>query len=62
MNISNRCDRRVHVCRPLHKNFATTVREDDKFGGGSAMVCGRISFQYRTDLLIVSGILTTERF
>ena len=47
-----RGERHVDVC----------VQETDRWGGGSVMVWGGISFNHRTPLVVVNGNLTAQRY
>lgn len=60
----NKNDRRVLVMRRPGERFAPcTIREVDKFGGGSVMVWGGIQFNGRTELVLVrNGSLTAIRY
>lgn len=62
-HISNN-DRRIRVLRRPGERYADcNIRQVDKFGGGSLMVWGGISFNGRTELVIVrNGSLTAVRY
>ena len=52
-------DGRKRVWRRCHERFLPcTVRQHDRYGGGSVMVWGGITYDGRTDLLRVEGRLT----
>jgi hypothetical protein len=57
-------DRRVLVLRRPGERYAQcNIRGVDKFGGGSLMVWGGISFNGRTQLVIVrNGSMTAARY
>lgn len=59
----DRFDRRSRVYRRPRERFSDAcVSEVDRFGGGSVMVWGGITFHGRTQLLIVDGNLTGQRY
>ncbi|MEW8544207.1 MAG: transposase [Candidatus Thiodiazotropha sp.] len=59
----HRIDRRARIYRRRGERFADAcVNEVDRFGGGSVMVWGGISFSARTQLIIVHGNLTGQRY
>lgn len=57
-------DRRARVWRrPGERFHAANIAEHDRYGGGSVMVWGGISWDGRTDLLVLGrGMLTGERY
>lgn len=58
-----RGDGRERVYRRRGERFADAcVRQVDRFGGGSVMVWGGITFNNRTDLVFVDGNLTAQRY
>ena len=58
-----RCDGRVRVYRrPNERYSTTTVQEVSRFGDGSVMVWGGISLEEKTDLVVIPGSLTAERY
>lgn len=59
----NRADGRVRVYRRRGERFAdNTVMEADRFGGGSVMVWGGITATQKTNLIIIAGNLTGQRY
>lgn len=58
-----RHDGRQRLYRRRHKRFAPIcVRQVDRFGGESVMVWGTISYNQKSDLVIVPGNLTAQRY
>lgn len=58
-----RGDGRARVYRRVGERYADVcVHEVDRYGGGSIMVWGGISYQNRTPLVIVRGNLTGQRY
>ncbi len=58
-----RADGRERVYRRRGERYADAcVRQVDRYGGGSVMVWGGISFNNRTELVIVDGNLTAQRY
>lgn len=58
-----RSDGRARVYRRRGERYADAcVREVDRFGGGSIMVWGAISFRHRSPLVIVDGNLNAQRY
>lgn len=56
-------DGRVRVYRRKNERFANNcVIEVDRFGGGSVMMWGAISYNQRTPLVLVSGNLTAQKY
>ena len=57
-------DRRVRVWRrPGERFHAANIAEHDRYGGGSIMVWGGISWDGRTDLVVLNqGTLTAQRY
>jgi hypothetical protein len=57
-------DRRARVWRRRGKRFQiANIAEHVRYGGGSVMVCGGISCNGRTDLVVVNrGTLTGQRY
>ena len=57
-------DRRARVWRrPGERFHAQNIAEHDRYGGGSIMVWGGISWYGRTDLIVFNrGVLTAERY
>ena len=59
----HRRDGRQRVYRRRNERFAPNcVREVDRFGGGSVMVWGAITYTTRSDLVVVQGNLTANRY
>ena len=59
----NRCDGRLRVYRRRGERYANNcVQEFDRFGGGSVMIWGGITARNRTDLLVIDGNLTGQRY
>ncbi len=59
----HRRDGRQRVYRRRNERFANNcVLEVDRFGGGSVMVCGAISYTGRSELVVVRGNLTAVRY
>ena len=58
-----RHDGRQRVYRRRNERYAPNcVRQVDHFGGGSVMMWGAISYTGRTDLVLVQGNLTANRY
>ena len=58
-----RRDGRQRVYRRDNERFAPNcVRQVDRFGGGSVMVWGAMSYNHRSDLVIIRGNLTAQRY
>ena len=58
-----RADGRQRVYRRIGERFAPcNVNPVDRFGGGSVMVWGAIRFGWRSQLLVVDGYLTANRY
>lgn len=58
-----RGDGRERVYRRRGERYADAcVRQVDRYGGGSVMVWGGITFQNRTELVIVDGNLNSQRY
>ena len=58
-----RADGRQRVYRRIGERFAAcNVNQVDRFGGGSVMVWGAIRFGWRSQLLIIDGNLTANRY
>ena len=56
-------DRRRRVWRRRGERYANcAIVEHDRYGGGSLMVWGGISVRSRTELLVLNGILTGQRY
>ena len=56
-------DRRRRVWRRRGERYANcNVVEHDRYGGGSVMVWGGVSVRSRTDLIVVDGNLTSQRY
>ena len=56
-------DRRRRVWRRRGERYANfTIVEHDRYGGGSLMVWGGISVRSRTELLVLNGTLTGQRY
>ena len=53
-------DRRRRVWRRRGDRYA--IVEHDRYGGGSLMVWGGISVRFRTELLVLNGTLTGQRY
>ena len=51
-------DRRCSVWRRRGERYV----EHDRYGGGSLMVWGGISVRFRTELLVLNGTLTGQRY
>lgn len=61
-NLSN-SDGRVRVYRRQGERFADNcVLERDRFGGGSVMVWGAINHNFKSDLVVIDGNLTAQRY
>ena len=59
----NRADGRQRVYRRRNQRFARqNVMETDRFGSGSVMVWGAIRFGWRSELVVVDGNLTAQRY
>ena len=58
-----RRDGRDRVYRRRHERFAPhCIRQVDRFGGGSVMVWGAISYTRKSELVLVQGNLTANRY
>ena len=58
-----RRDGRQRVYRRQNERFAPNcIRQMDRFGGGSVMVWGAISYNHRSELVVVQGNLTANRY
>jgi hypothetical protein len=56
-------DGRIRVYRRKNERFANNCGvEVDRFGGGSVMMWGAITYNRRTPLILVPGILTAQRY
>ncbi|MEW8333310.1 MAG: transposase [Candidatus Thiodiazotropha sp.] len=56
-------DRRRRVWRRRGERYANcAIVEHDRYGGGSLMVWGGISVRSRTELLVLNGTLTGQRY
>ena len=56
-------DRRRRVWRRRNERFADCcIAQHDRFGGGSVMVWAGVSYDHRTDLVIVNGNLNANRY
>ena len=56
-------DRRRRVWRRRGERYANcNVVQHDRYGGGSVMVWGGISVRSRTDLVVIDGNLTGQRY
>lgn len=56
-------DGRDRVYRRRHERFAPNcIRQVDTFGGGSVMVWGAISYNRKSELVLVQGNLTANRY
>ena len=56
-------DGRIRIWRRRGERYANCcVHEADRWGGGSVMVWGGISFRHRTPLIIIDGTLTSQRY
>ena len=56
-------DRRRRVWRRRCERYVNcAIVEDDRYGGGSLMVWGGISVRSRTELLVLNGTLTGQRY
>ena len=57
------CDRRRRVWRRRDERYApATIAEHDRFGGGSILVWAGISYNHKTDLVIVDGNMTAAKY
>ena len=56
-------DGRAKVWRRLGERYANCcVREPSRWGGGSVMVCGGISWRYKAPRVVIEGALSTRRY
>ena len=56
-------DGRIRIWRRRSERYANCcVHESDRWGGGSVMVRGGISFRHRTPLIIIDGTLIYQRY
>ena len=55
-------DRRIRIWRQRGERYANCCVQADRWGGGSVMVWGGISFRHRTPLIIIDGTLTSHRY
>ena len=56
-------DRRRRLWRRIGERYANcAIVEHDRYGGGSLMVWGGISVRFRTELLVLNGTLTGQRY
>ena len=56
-------DRRRRVWRRCNERYARCcIAEHDRYGGGSVMVWGAISWNHRSDLVVVDGNLNADRY
>lgn len=54
---------RVRLYRRQHERYRDgCVAERDRFGGGSIMVWGAINHDFRSDLVLIQGNLTAQRY
>ena len=59
----NMNDGRAKVCRRQCERYTDCcVRECSRWGGGSVIVRGGISWRYRTPLVLIEGNLTSKRY
>jgi hypothetical protein len=62
-NLVQHWDGRIRVYRRKNERFANNcVVEVDRFGGGSVMMWGAITYSRRTPLVLVPGNLTAQRY
>ena len=56
-------DRRRRIWRHRGERYTNcAIVEHDRYGGGSLMVWGGISVRFRTELLVLNGTLTGQRY
>ena len=56
-------DRRRRVWRRRNERYAKCcIAEHDRYGGGSVMVWGNVSWNYKSDLVVIDGNLNAQRY